>query len=54
MLWLAKVSKLSQAPQLCVLFTNAGSLSTLLVLQASDVAAQLSATEAVEEKTKRA
>ena len=36
------------------IFTNAGLLSTLFVLQASDVAAQLSATEAVEEKTKRA
>ena len=41
MLWLAKVSKSPQAPQLCTLFTNAVSLSTLVVLQASDVAAQL-------------
>ena len=44
MLWPAKVSKSPQAPQLCTLFTNAVSLSTLVVLQASDVAAQLSAT----------
>ena len=54
MLWPAKVSKSPQAPQLCTLFTNAGSLSTLVVLQASDVAAQLSAAQAAEEKAKRA